>query len=89
MELAFFIHQHYIQSQKDFRLEIYGVFLTILGKNLSQKIYNFILLDIKDLQQHKTAVIKIESLTKLIFYTAWELSNATKKPNVDKVNTFD
>ena len=37
----------------------------------------------------KLSYKKIESLTKLIFYTAWELSNATKKPNVDKVNTFD
>ena len=32
---------------------------------------------------------KIETLTKLIFYTAWELSNAPNKPVVDKLNTFD
>lgn len=37
----------------------------------------------------KLSYKKIESLTKLIFYTAWELSNATNRPVVDKVNTFN
>jgi len=32
---------------------------------------------------------KIEKITKLIFYTAWELSNAQNRPRVDKINTFD
>ena len=37
----------------------------------------------------KLSYKKIESLTKLIFYTAWELSNAEKRPVVDKINEFD
>ena len=37
----------------------------------------------------KLSYKKIETLTKLIFYTAWELSNAPNKPVVDKLNTFD
>ncbi len=37
----------------------------------------------------KLSYKKIESLTKLIFYTAWELSNKANRPIVDKVNTFD
>ena len=37
----------------------------------------------------KLSYKKIESLTKLIFYTAWELSNAEKRPVVDKLNEFD
>ena len=32
---------------------------------------------------------KIEKITKLIFYTAWELSNTQSRPRVDKINTFD
>lgn len=32
---------------------------------------------------------KIETTARLIFYTAWELSNAEKKPLVDKVNEFN
>jgi len=31
---------------------------------------------------------KIEKTARLIFYTAWELSNAEKKPRVDKENDF-
>ncbi len=37
----------------------------------------------------KLSFKKITSLTKLIFFTAWELSNAPKRPFVDKKNTFD
>jgi hypothetical protein len=37
----------------------------------------------------KLSYKKIESLTKLIFYTAWELSNAENRPVVDKINEFD
>ena len=37
----------------------------------------------------KLSFKKITSLTKLIFFTAWELSNAPKRPVVDKKNTFD
>tara|TARA_B100001142_G_scaffold61798_2_gene60948 strand:+ start:4625 stop:6211 length:1587 start_codon:yes stop_codon:yes gene_type:complete len=32
---------------------------------------------------------KVEKITKLIFYTAWELANATERPKVDKTNTFN
>ena len=31
---------------------------------------------------------KVEKTAKLIFYTAWELSNAEKRPVVDKENDF-
>jgi len=31
---------------------------------------------------------KVEKTAKLIFYTAWELSNADKRPTVDKENDF-
>ena len=41
------------------------------------------------LLMEKLSYKKIESLTKLIFYTAWELSNAEKRPVVDKTNEFD
>tara|TARA_B100000579_G_C22829514_1_gene855127 strand:- start:365 stop:1921 length:1557 start_codon:yes stop_codon:yes gene_type:complete len=37
----------------------------------------------------KLSYKKIESLTKLIFYTAWELSNKASRPIVDQLNTFD
>ena len=47
----------------------------------------------KDYHKHtdtmeKLVYEKIEKITKLIFYTAWELSNAEKKPKVDKENDF-
>ena len=32
---------------------------------------------------------KVEKITKLIFYTAWDLANATERPKVDKTNTFN
>ena len=31
---------------------------------------------------------KVEKTAKLIFYTAWELSNAEERPKVDKENDF-
>ena len=31
---------------------------------------------------------KVQKTAKLIFYTAWELSNADQKPRVDKTNEF-
>ena len=31
---------------------------------------------------------KVEKTAKLIFYTAWELSNAENRPKVDKINDF-
>jgi hypothetical protein len=31
---------------------------------------------------------KVESIARLIFYTAWEISNAENKPMVDKENDF-
>ena len=37
----------------------------------------------------KLSYKKIEKVTKLIFYTAWELANAPNRPVVDRVNTFD
>ena len=32
---------------------------------------------------------KVQKTAKLIFYTAWELSNAEKRPKVDKENDFN
>ena len=31
---------------------------------------------------------KVEKTARLIFYTAWELSNAESRPIVDKINDF-
>ena len=36
----------------------------------------------------KVVYEKVEKTAKLIFYTAWELSNAVKRPRVDKENDF-
>ncbi len=48
----------------------------------------------KDYHKHTDTVEKliyekVEKTARLIFYTAWELSNAEKKPKVDKKNTFN
>ncbi|MDC0189256.1 M28 family peptidase [Flavobacteriales bacterium] len=47
----------------------------------------------KDYHKHtdtmeKLVYEKVEKTARLIFYTAWELSNAHRRPKVDKVNEF-
>jgi hypothetical protein len=47
----------------------------------------------KDYHKHtdtmeKLVYEKVEKTAKLIFYTAWELSNAENRPKVDKINDF-